>query len=340
MERQNGITISWGTLWRVLAMLALAVVLFIARNIFVALFLAIVISSALDPIVTWLEKRKIPRILGTLAIYILLIFFIALLAYAIVPIALSEFNTLLGSVGKYSGTVFEFIDTSGIIESINQSLAKVTNLLLSGSTSLLDIGTKFLGGLMATLSVFVLSFYLTVGRDGVERFLVAILPAVYEPKILDLYGRIRRKIGRWLSGQIVLSLGVGLLTFIGLWILGVRYSLILGILAGVFELVPYVGPIFSGSIAVLVGLTNSLSVAFYVLVLFIIIQQLENHVLVPAVTNLTTSLEPVIILVALLIGAQVFGFVGLVLAVPAAVLLQEIINDWSAAKARRRSLGI
>ena len=336
----KGITISWGTLWRVLMMIALTAVLFIARDILVALFLAIVISSALDPLVTWLEKRKIPRILGTLALYILLIFFIALLAYAIIPIALAEFNTLLGSVGKYSGTVFEFIDTSGLIESINQSLAKVTNLLLSGSTSLLDIGTRFLGGLTATLSVFVLSFYLTVGRDGVERFLITVLPAVYEQKILDLYGRIRKKIGRWLGGQIVLSVGVGLITFIGLWILGVKYSLILGILAGIFELVPYVGPIFSGSISVLVGLSNSLSLAFYVLILFIIIQQLENHVLVPAVTNLTTSLEPVVILISLLIGAQVFGFVGLILAVPAAVLLQEIINDWSAAKARRRSLGI
>lgn len=337
---QKGISISWGTLWRVLTMLVLAVVLFLARDILVALFLAIVISAALDPTVTWLEKRRIPRILGTLAIYILLIFFIALLAYAIIPIALSEFNNLLGNVGKYSGTVFEFIDTSGLIESINQSLAKVTNLLLSGSTSLLEIGTKFLGGVTTTLSVFVLSFYLTVGRDGVERFLVTVLPSVYESKVLDLYSRIRKKIGRWLSGQLVLSAGVGLLTFLGLWILGVKYSLILGIVAGIFELVPYVGPIFSGSVAVLVGLTTSLSVAFYVLILFIIIQQLENHVLVPAVTKFTTSLEPVVILTSLLIGAQVFGLVGLILAVPAAVLLQEIINDWSASKARRRTLGI
>lgn len=321
-------------------MLVLVTILFIARDILVALFLAIVISTALDPIVTWLEKRKIPRILGTLGIFIVLIFLIALLAYAIIPIALSELTTLLGSLGRYSGTIFDFIDTSGLIESINQSLAKVTNLLLSGSTSLLEVGTKFLGGLTTTFSVFVLSFYLTVGRDGVERFLVAILPSIYEAKILDLYGRIRKKIGRWLAGQVVLSFGVGLITFLGLWLLGVKYSLILGILAGIFELVPYVGPIFSGSIAVLVGLSTSLSTAFYVLILFIIIQQLENHVLVPAVTNLTTALEPVVILISLLIGAKVFGFIGLILAVPAAVLLQELLVDWYEVKARRRSLGI
>ncbi len=321
-------------------MLTLAAILFIAREILVAIFLAIVISSALDPIVTWLEKRKIPRLLGTLAIFIALIFLIAMVAYAVIPVALSEFSNFLGSLGKYSGTVFDFIDTSGLIESINKTLGKVTNLLLSGSTSLFEVGTRFLGGLTAALSVFVLSFYLTVGKDGVEKFLVTVMPSAYEPKVLDLYGRIKRKMGNWLAGQVLLSVGIGLLTFIGLSILGVKYALLLGIVAAIFELVPYVGPIFSGSVAVLVGLTNSVSLAFYVLILFIIIQQLENNVLVPAVNKLTTDLQPVVILIAILIGAQVFGIIGLILAVPAAVLLQELINDWSATKARRRGLGL
>lgn len=321
-------------------MLLLVTTLYIAKEILVALFLAIVVSSALDPIVSWLERRRIPRLLGTLAIYIVLIFVLAMTAYAIIPIALSEFNTLLGSLGKYSGTLFDFIDTSGFIESINQALGKVTNLLLSGSTSVLEIGTRFLGGLTATVSVFVLSFYLTVGKDGVEKFLVTILPSVHEPKVISLYRRIKKKIGNWLAGQVVLSFAVGLLVFIGLWILGVKYSLILGILAGIFELVPYVGPIFSGSLAVLVGLTTSVPLGLYTLILFVIIQQLENNILVPAVINLTTALQPVVILIALLIGAQVFGFVGLILAVPAAVLLQELVDDWSETKAKRRGLGI
>ena len=110
----KGFEIGWGTLWRVLLMITLAAILYIARDILVAIFLAIVISAALDPIVSWLQKRRIPRILSTLALYILLIFLLALLAYAVVPIALSEFSTLLGNIGKYSGTIFEFVDTSGL----------------------------------------------------------------------------------------------------------------------------------------------------------------------------------------------------------------------------------
>src|SRR3989344_2547208 len=152
-------TVSWGSLWRVLVIIALGAILFIARDILIALFLAIVISSALDPIVTFFEKRKIPRLLSTLILYIVIIFLLALVAYAIIPIALSEFSNFLVNVGKYSGRFFDVIDTAGLIESINQTLSKFTDLLLSGSTSLLDVGAKFLGGISSVVSVFVLSFY-------------------------------------------------------------------------------------------------------------------------------------------------------------------------------------
>ena len=185
-----------------------------------------------------------------------------------------------------------------------------------------------------------LSFYLTVGKDGVERFLVTVLPSIYEEKAVDLYYRIRRKIGRWLTGQVILSVAVGILVFLGLWLLGVKYSLLLGIIAGIFELIPYVGPIFSGALAVLVGLTGSLSQGLYTLILFIVVQQLENQLLVPAVTKFTTDLSPVVILVALMVGAQVFGLIGLILAIPAAVLFQQLLEDWSQSKARRKGLGI
>lgn len=318
-------------------MIILATVLFFAVDVLVALFLAVVVSSALDPIVTWLEKKRIPRILGTLAIYIVAVFILAFIIYAIVPIALSEFSSLLNSLNeKISRPDLAFINISQLVDAINEGLGRVTNVLISGSQSFLDITSKFFGGIALTASVFVLSFYLTVGKDGVERFLLTILPPTYEARAIELYAKVRRKIGRWLRGQLLLSLVIGVTVFFGLWLLGVKYSLILGILAGIFELVPYVGPIFSGSVAVLVAATDSLTLGVYALLLFILIQQIENNVLVPAVMSLTTSLNPVVILISLLVGAKLFGFIGLILAVPAAVLLQEIIEDWSEARKRNR----
>ena len=317
-------------------MVLLVWALFMARDVVIVLLLAIVISSALDPIVTFLQKKKIPRILGALAIFILVIFILALIFYTIIPIALFEFNNLLGSLSQRTYSVFEFVKAPEILATINTSLERLTDILLSGSASVVDIASKFLGGLVLLISVFVLSFYLTVDKDGVERFLIAVLPTASESKFLDIYAQTKKKIGDWLKGQIFLSLTMGVVVFAGLKLLGVKYSLVLAILAGVLELIPYVGPIFSGTVAVLIGLTDSFALGLYVLLLFIVIQQLEGHVLVPAVTRFTTNLNPVVVLVSLMIGAKIFGFVGVILAVPLAVMAQEFIEELSQSKQRRR----
>jgi len=129
-------------------------------------------------------------------------------------------------------------------------------------------------------------------------------------------------------------------TFIGLWLLGVKYSLFLGIMAGVLELIPYVGPILTGGLAVLIGLGDSASLAVYALILFTVLQQLESHVLIPMVMKYTITLNPVVTMTALLIGGTVFGIPGMILSVPIAVMFQEIVEDWAGTKQARRGLGL
>lgn len=336
MDSKN-IDITWGGLWKFFTMLLFAWTIYLAYDVILAVILAIIISSAMDPPVSYLEGKRVPRILGTLALFLAAALVVALIAYTIVPLAIFEVNTLLANMNQASGAIFDILQSSQAIEALKESLNQVSNALISGNISLADIVSNFLGGAFLALSVFVLSFYLTLGKDGVEKFLVTVLPSAYEDQVLAVYTTVRRKIGRWLEGQIFLSLAMGVLVFFGLWLMGVKYSLTLGILAGVLELVPFVGPIFSGSMAVLVSLTHSPGLAFYVLLLFIILQQLENHVLVPAVTRFTTSLNPIVVLIALLIGGKTFGFIGLILAVPVAVSVQELVDGWTERKARRRA---
>ncbi|MDO8429901.1 MAG: AI-2E family transporter [bacterium] len=334
---EKGLEISWTSLWRVLGMLILISVLYVAMDIWVAVLLSIVISSALDPSVSWLEKKKIPRVVGTLGIYILVILTLAIILYTIVPLALTELNILLKNIGKLDNPAFGFKEAASMITSINESLGKLTNILLSGSASFLDTISKFIGGLALTASVFVLSFYLTVDRDGVEKFLRDIVPTGYEEKTLEVYFRTRDKIGQWLYGQIFLSLSVGVSVFLGLWFIGVKYSLVLGLLAGFLEIVPFVGPILSGAFAFLIAATGSLSAGVYVFFLFLLIQQVEAGLLAPVFMRLTTSLHPAAVLVSLLIGAELFGFIGMILAVPVTVALQEIMENWSSEKLKRRN---
>ena len=337
MEKEHWLQISWGSLWRIVAMVILVALAYAATDVLVAVILALVISSALDPLVSFLEERKIPRILGTLGIFIVVITGFALVLYTVVPLALTELNNLINSMTMMNMPFLGLEGLSEVIQAINESIGRLANLLISGSASLLEAVSKFLGGLILTISAFVLSFYLTVDRDGVEKFLKAILPPNQEDQVLDIYFRVRRKIGRWLQGQIFLSLSIGFSVFLALWILGIKYSLILGILAGLFEMIPYVGPILSGATAFLIALSQSFYAGIYVLILFILIQQLENHILVPTFMRLAVGLNPALILIALLIGGKLFGFIGVVLAIPLAVLAQEIINTWAVSKNKRKT---
>ncbi len=181
-----------------------------------------------------------------------------------------------------------------------------------------------------------LSFYLTVSRDGVSKFLVAVFPEALEKRVLELYVRTKKRIAKWFQAQLFLSLVVGTMAFVGLSLLGVKYALVLGLFAGLLELIPIVGPIFAGALAVLVGLTTSLNLGFYTLLLFLGIQQLENNVLVPLVMRRQTGVHPVMILVSILGGAQIAGLVGVLLAVPTAVFLQEMAEEWMSIKSKRK----
>jgi len=332
--------ISWTTLWRIFLMLLFVLALFWARQALIILFLAIVISSSIDGLVSWLQRKKIPRIFGTLLIFLVALTILALLLYTLIPIAIFELQSLLGNLKKIEIPIFGALDISQFvgIDKYLGNLGNLADVLFSGGASFLNIVAAVFGNLALIIVTLILSFYLTVNRAGVEKFLRIILPIIYEDYIVGIYLRARKKMGRWLQGQILLMLVVGAATTIGLWILGVKYSLILGILAGVLEIVPIVGPIFSGTIAFLVAISESWILGLYVIILFLVIQQVESHLLIPLIMRKTVGISPVVVVIALLAGSQIAGLVGIILAVPTAVVLQEVIEDWERKKLKTQRL--
>ncbi|MDP3947744.1 MAG: AI-2E family transporter [bacterium] len=327
-------SISWGSLWKVFFMLLIVAGAFVAMDILLALLAAVILSAGLNPIVSFLERWRIPRVVGTLLIFIFAIGVLATLLYAVIPIAIVEFASLFDHLGEIAGGIFGAQDSAQIVELIKRYLDQLSGVLTAGSTSLVAVASSFIGGIVTTLAVVVITFYLTVSRDGVERFIQAVLPLEYEDRVLNIVARANVKIGYWLQTQIFLSLMVGLATFLGLWLLGVKYALFLGILAALLEIIPFVGPIFAGSIAVLIALADSPMLAIYTLLLFVVIQQIESQLMVPVVMRRAIGVHPVVILMSLLLGAQLAGFLGLIIAVPTAVILQEFLDDWSLRKMR------
>jgi len=322
--------VTWESLWRILIFVAVVLVLYQGRQILLGLFLAIIISSGLEGLVNLLAKVGLPRSISVILIFLVIVISVIIILYSVVPLLVVELNTIFAGTGKNVTGDLGFL-LSLKSQTATSAISKLSSQFLS-SGSPLDFFSNALGSFGLAVAVIISSFYLCLSEDGVERFIKVVIPPDYEPTALKLYSRSRRLIGSWFRTQLLLSLIMGITVWLGLALLQVPYAFLIAFIAGVCELVPFVGPIISGAIGVVTALTVSSSLALYTLIFFLIAQQLESNVLVPLLSRRAVGLHPVIVIVALLIGAEVGGFLGIVIAVPAAAVFQEVIQEWSSKK--------
>lgn len=321
------IEVSWGTLWRIFTFLIFAVILLFSRDILLGLFMALVVSSGLDALVDFLERKGVPRSLGVVLIFLLAAFVIAIVIYFIIPFLIADIKNLFANDGEVFQHFLDKLGNSGAAASFSAAITKFSSDIFSGGYSSVAFFSKLLGGVGLAAAILMSSFYLTLSHDGVERFIRAVFPDEAGAKALRIYTRSRRKIGFWFQSQILLSFIMGFLVWMSLLVLGVKHAFVIGVLAGIFEIVPFVGPIFSGAVAVLVALTTSATLGFYVLVVFVVLQQIESHFLVPLLMRKTIDMHPVVVIGALLIGIELGGLLGALVAVPLAAVVQEVLAE-------------
>jgi predicted PurR-regulated permease PerM len=330
--------ISWATLWRVLVFVAFVAVLYDGRQIVLGLFLAIIISSGLEGIVDFFETRiSLPRSVSVILIFLIALIIFVAVVYTVIPFLLVEISTILSGVNAASLGGWGVLLDLRAPQSVGSLIGKVSTQFIAGNASPLQLFSQMLGSFGLAVAVFASSFYLSLTHDGVEKFLTIVVPPDYDETAMRIYKRSKELIGSWFRMQVVLSAIMGFLVWGGLSLLGVRYAFLIAILAAIFELVPFLGPILSGAVAVVAALLTSATLAFWTLIFFLVAQQLESHVLVPLLSRRSVGLHPVIVIVALLIGAEVGGVLGLIISVPVAAIAQEIIQDWSS---RRRAKAV
>lgn len=333
MEKQL-IDISAGTIWRFVLIVLLLVFLFIIKDILLLLFIAIIILSAAQPIVEKLEMKKIPRVLSAAFIYIVFFTFLIFFGYLIIPVVGAELRELAKNVPQYLKGIDEFIKNVSALATDYNLNANIQNLLETYSNRISDMVPAifsntfaFIGGLFKFLIVMSLSFYMLVKRNGTKGFLKAVTPRKHQRYVLDLVERIQFKMGRWLIGQMALILIIFCLDYLVLLWLGVPYALVLALIGGLLEIIPYIGPTLAIIPATLFGLTVSPLTAILVLVLYILIQQLENYIITPLIMRKAVGLNPVVIILALLVGGNLAGVLGVIIAVPFATALSVFVND-------------
>lgn len=300
------------------------------REVLVLVLVLVIIVTAFEPLVNGLEKINVPRILGVLLCYLGIFALISLVFYLIIPPLVEEvrkFALSLPSYGQKFALAREFIiNYQSYWQTWINSIYKQLSLI---STGIFNTTITIFGGVASAVTLLILSFYSLVDKKNLNSFLLSFIAKNKQEMITNLASKITFVLGQWLRGQIALSLIVGLLDFIGLVIIGIPYALTLGILAAIVEIIPVIGPIIAGVSAIIVTLitTGSWLQALFVLILFVVVQQAENHILVPKIMGKAMGLSPVVIILAILIGAKIGGIIGAIIAIPTAAALVAAIRE-------------
>jgi len=336
------ITISVGTIVKVALTLAALWVFYIVRELALVILSSVVLASAIEPMVVGLTRRGISRTLAVLMIYVLAFVIIIGLVYFLLPPLLVDFGNITASIPERLQSLSDWgkslsplggmaVDIAGNL-TVND-LIEVLRASLSGATSgALGAASIIFGGILSFVLIIVISFYLAVQEDGVENVLRVVTPSKHEPYVIDVWRRSQKKIGLWMQGQIFLGIFIGIFVYLGLALMGIKYALLLAILAGIFELIPYVGPTLSAAPAVLLGFNDGLVTGLLVLGFFIIIQQFENHLLYPLVVKKMVGVPALMVIISMIIGAKLAGFLGILIAVPVAAVFMELLSDWEKKK--------
>jgi predicted PurR-regulated permease PerM len=339
MKENITISISSGTIVRVLGWITVFAGLLYINEFVIALLVAVVLASSVEMPVRIFVAWGIPRSLAVTGIFLtLLILVAAVVLLFIPPIAgdiarfIKTLPALLQSIQIF-GTDLGFKDLSSMLQKLSGDISQgqiitVLKNIFIGTGSFFATTSVLVGSIFNFLLTFVLAFYLALEENGVHKFLRLVVPKNREEYIAGLWDRSQKKIGKWVQGQLLLSCIVALLVYIPMLILGMPYATLLAILVFLGELVPMVGLTIATIPALLVAFAHGgLSLLGIVAIIYFIVSQLEGNVLYPKVMNKMVGVPSIIVLIALVIGAKFAGIWGMILAVPLAAIAMELIND-------------
>jgi predicted PurR-regulated permease PerM len=328
------IEISSGTILRTILILLLLWFLFLVRDILALVFIAVIIVSAIDPIVDWFQKRKIPRSLTVLVVYVLFLSILGTTIGLLIPPLSSEirglgenFPTLVEKFSDYFRIVRDYAEVHNLQQNVANFTENISSQISQAGSSIFSGTISFIGGIFSFVVVLSIAFYMSVQEKGIKNFFASLVPDEHREYVTGLVDRIQFKMGRWLQGQFFLMLIIFVLDYLGLLIIGAPYALVLAIIAGILEVVPYIGPVIAAVVAASVSFLHGPLTGLLVLGLFTLVQQLEGYIITPLVMKKAVGLNPVVVILALLIGAKLGGVMGIIVAVPIATVLGEIVKD-------------
>jgi predicted PurR-regulated permease PerM len=339
-SRNERVSISTGTIIRVFIIAILIFALYYTSDILLLVVAAIIFASSIEPAVRGLRKYRIHRIVAVILIYLLIALILGFMLVFFVPIAANDLVSFLANLPKTISieTLWSPIQSIGVhlgatqigpgSLSISDIVSSLQSFITGSSDGAIQTASFVFGGLFGLILIVVLSFYLAVQEDGVAGFLRIVTPVRHHNYIIDLWARSQQKIGYWLQGQLLLGLVVGVLVYLVLMVVGIPHALLLALLAAIFEIIPVFGPIISSVPAILIAFSDKgVGTGLLLVGLYIIIYQFESQLFYPLVVKKIVGISPIVVILALVVGAKLAGILGALIAVPLSAVLMEYVND-------------
>jgi len=347
MGKDMRLAIAPGSVVMVLLIIAGAYVLWLLRDLALLVLTAIVIASAIEPGIAFFIRWRIPRFFATLLMYVLVLGSVFSLIYFFFPPIIADAVSFLSDAPQYLNTINLPASFSGIAnatdllgsqhqaQSILSSILSFQSAFSSTGAGVVQLFATFFGGIFSLLLVIVLSFYFALQDTGIDDFLRLVVPSKHEEYAVDLWKRSQKKIGRWMQGQILLSVIVGVLVYIGLLIIGIPYALLIAVFTALVELIPIFGSLTAGAVAAAVAFsTGGFPLALIVVGFYVVVNQFEANLIYPLIVKKVIGVPPLMVIVALIAGGTLAGFLGMLLSVPIAAVALELLSDFEKHKRR------
>ncbi|MBI4138745.1 AI-2E family transporter [Candidatus Uhrbacteria bacterium] len=342
--QERSIVVKTSTVVKVLFILLAAWFTWLVSDIIALLVVALFLAALMSPAARWGAERHIPKSVTVLCIYVLLFSAIVASIALIVPTVAHQIGNLSQTIGSslvaFSSSVQSlraFTEQYGLAGNLSAGVDSLQGQAGRAVSGLFATLTGLFGGIAGLVIVLVLAFYMVVQEKEALRMFHALIPEEYRDMSARLLAQVEMKIGRWLTGQLLLSLIIGALYYIGLLVLGVDSALALALFAAFTEFIPYLGPILGGIPIIIVSANSSPVLALFALGLVIVIQQLENQIIVPKLMQKAVGLNPVVSIISVLVGAKLFGIVGVLLAIPIATTLSVALAEIYRFRQERKS---
>lgn len=340
MNDEKVLDISWATILKIAFAALLFYLIYQIRDILILIIFAIILSLLLNPVINFLERKKVPRSIATISVYLVVFGLISLFFYLAINFLIQEIQKLAEIFPQYfdkiSPPLREFgVQTFGNFEELINTFGKT---LEKTAANVFNILFVLFGGIFSTLFVLTLAIFFSLEEKVFEKTLTLFFPKKYETYILELWENSQRKVSGWFGVRLIACLFVGLSSYFALFLFNANYSFLLAVAAGVLNFIPFIGPILTGVLIFLIISFDSISKAILALVAFTLIQQIENNILTPILTRRFINLSPALVLISLAIGGKLAGILGAVLAVPLAGVLFEFLRDFWAKRGEEEAV--